>query len=411
MFISKGIRNNRDPSTIYQTVEDVERFFSETVLRGGEVLNIPRAANLSPVAAAHRIFTNSIGIMPWQIRRKEDNIRTEPAHYLDYVLKIRANAVMSPFLAEKIIASQAFWHGVGFAYIGRNGEGKVTEIIPLPSEGYQRAVDPNSGAVWYSFSVDDSQPGAPKLRRKFQPSELLIFFFETYDGWRGQGMLNLAKEAMTTDYAAQRYGGKFYKNGARVSGIVEVTSELNEDNRETVRRDFEHMAHGMDNAFRVAVLDMGMKYTPLGISQKDSQFIEGRGFAVEEVSRFSGIPIYMLQSGKQSYQSNEQQQLDFVTNTLMAHIRQIEQEWAFKLYRRQELTDGFYLRKNAAALLRGDNKTRSEFYQKMISNGIYSPDDCRTFEDMSPLPDNLGETYWMSKNYDTIKNIAKGGNK
>lgn len=405
MFLRKALTNNKDPSTIYGAIEDVDQFFREIdITSDGEQVTQMMAERLSPIAAAHRIYTNALSSMPFMVRQKAGKERLEPDHDLNYVLKVRSNELMSPFLVRKITASQAFWYGAGFTYIQRDRvTGRVEQLIPLPSAGYQRYVDEQTGRIWYSFSVDSNTADRERLSRKFESSELLIYFFETYDGIKGKGILDIARETIATDKAAQLYAGKFYRNGARVSGIIEVNGELNEANRDIVRADFERMASGMDNAFRTAVLDLGMKYTPLGTNQKDSQFIESRAFGVEETCRFTGIPAYMLQTGKQSYQSNEQQQLDFVTNTLMAPIQQIEQEWTYKLFKASELHIGYYLRLNVASLLRGDNESRSRFYEKMIALGIYNQDDCRAFEDMSPIPGGLGSHFWMSKNYATLE--------
>ncbi len=402
MLLKHGIKN--DASNIYREIVDVEKFFKDIAL--GEA-GTGEGNHLSAVSAAHRIYTNSIAVLPFMVKQKKGDERLDVAHKLEPILKNRGNRHMTAYMVKKAIMSQAFWHGIGFAYIQREN-GVITEIIPLPSKGYSRYIDYNTGSVWYSFSVDTENPERPKLQRKFMESELLIHYFESYDGIRGKGVLELAKESIKTDSAAQTYGQKFFTNGARVSGILEVDGELDTDARRLVREDFERVASGMDNAFKVAVLDLGTKYTQLGISQRDSQFIEGRNFSVEEISRFTGIPKYMLQVGKESYQSNEQQQLDFVKNTLIAPVTQIEQEWAYKLLSAKEIEDGYYLKLNVMALLRGDDKSRSEYYQKMVSLGIYNQDECRALEDVGPLPNGEGKSYWMSKNYDTIQNITKG---
>ena len=261
--------------------------------------------------------------------------------------------------------------------------------------------------MWYSFSAQDER--RQLLTRRFQPSELMIYHFQTYDGINGRGILSLARETIATDISAQRYNQKFYKTGANISGIISVDGEVNEDAKEIIREDFERFSMGMDNAFRTAVLDLGMKYTPVGISQRDSQFIEGRSFAVDEIARFTGIPQYMLQTGKQTYESNEQQRLDFVVTTLMPHVMRIEQEANLKLLGVDAMQKGYYLKQNEMGMLRGDDKSRAEYDEKMIQYGIYCPDECRALEDKAPLPDGLGAHYWMSKNYDMIQNIMKGG--
>lgn len=355
MLLKRGLHANKDPAAIYKTLESVEDFFA--VRRSGMEVTREGAASLSAVAAAHRIYTNSLAVMPWVVRQKVGDERREPPHYLERVLKIKMCETMTPYQVQKAVASDAFWYGVGFAYPRWGTDGHVAEIIPLPSRGHRRYVDQDTGLRWYSFSVNTEQPEAAKITRKFRADELLIHFFESYNGYTGVGMLDIASDVIRTDLSAQSYADKFYTNGARPSGIIEVDHDANEDTRRTIRDDFEAMASGMDNAFRVAVLDLGMKYTPMGISQKDSQYLESRAFTVEEISRFTGIPGYMLQTGKQSYQSNEQQQIDFVTNTLNAPVTQMEQEWSSKLLTISEQREGYYLKRNMTAL-RGQLTTK-----------------------------------------------------
>lgn len=409
MFLRRGISNNKDPSTIYRAIEDVEKFFPEFCRESEFDAATPTAEKLSAVAAAHRIYTNTLASLPWMIRQKIGDERHEPDHYLEPILKSRANEHMTAFMANKALASQSFWYGKSFGYIDRGANGQVKGIIPLPSAGASRYIDRDSGTVWYGFSVDTDHPDYPRLRRKFTESELLIHYYESYDGTQGRGVLELARETISSDGMAQAYGKRFFKNGARVSGIVEVAGELNQTNREIIRDDFERMATGMDNAFRVAVLDLGMKYTPLGINQKDSQFLETRAFSVEEISRFTGIPAYMMQAGKQSYQSNEQQQLDFLVNTMQPHLVQKEQEWSYKLLSQREREAGMYFKLNFASILRGDNQARSAYYEKMTAIGVYNADECRALEDMSPIPGGLGRQYWKSKNYAPVQALLEGG--
>ena len=397
MLLKRGIHANRDPSTIYTTLKDAEEFFRD--LTEESPINPTTSMRLAAVAAAHRIFCNSIAVLPWQVRQRVGDERLEPDHEIARILKTRYNSQMGQFTAERAIVSQAFWHGTGFGAIRRDLAGRVREIFPLPSAGYTRQVNPDDGAVWYFFSVDPDTPGGERLTRAFSESELLIFRFESFNGYQGLGMLDMARESMGTDAAAQKYNRKFFTNGSRLSGVVKVATSLDEDVKEVVRDDFERMNRGLDNAFRVAVLDRGMEYTPLGISQKDSQLLEARAFSVDEISRFTGIPAYMLQAGKQSYQSNEQQQLDFVTNTLTPPVTQIEQEWTWKLLSDEDRAAGMYLHKNLNALLRGDSSSRAAFYEKMISMSVFNPDEVRALEDMSPLPDGMGKTYRFSKNY------------
>lgn len=402
MIFSNAIRNAADGAG-YST-KTIEQIFHDFLTVGPFGSSPENAEKLGAVAAAHRILTNSLAGMPWQIRRKEGANRYEVDHALSYPLKTRANAYMSPYMAEKVLVSRAFWHGVGYAYIEHDERGQVSEIIPIPADP-EISVNARDNMRWYKFTVPDTQVYGRTLTKSFAESQILRFLFETYDGVGGRGMLHIGKETIDTDLKAQKYGNKFYTNGARLSGVIEVDGELGREKRALLKEEFNKKYSG-ENAFKVAVLDLGMKYTQLGISHQEAQYLENREFSVEEVSRATGIPLHMLQSGKQSYQSNEQQRLDFLTDTLTPHLVQIEQEWKYKLFTRNEIENGYYLKKNENSIMRGTHEARANYYQKMIGIGAMCADDIRADEDRSPLPDGWGQKFWMSKNFAPVDDEA-----
>lgn len=358
------------------------------------------AEHLSPVAAAHRILTNSFGLIPFGVYRKDGEARVQVDDAdLNKVLKVRPNDYMSPFMLRKIVMSNAFWHGYGAVWNRKDGAGRVIARIPLPTDCSTIRKDINTGTYWYDYNVDG------KLKT-FANSELSFLYFETYDGIHGRGMLDLAREAISVDAMAQRYNKKFYQNGARLSGIVEVDTDASKETRNRIKQEFKTFAS--DDAFAVAVLDHSMKFTPLGLSQSDSQFIESRGFTVEEISRFSGVPKHMLQTGKESYNSNAQQRLNYVTDTLLPFVVQWESEDSYKLISLDLRQNGVYVHGNVEALLRADPATRADFYVKLIEHSVMCPDDARGKEELNPIPGGLGKQFLVSKNLGSLESVLKG---
>lgn len=358
------------------------------------------AEHLSPVAAAHRILTNSFGLIPFGVYRKDGEARVQVDDAdLNKVLKVRPNDYMSPFMLRKIVMSNAFWHGFGAVWNRKDSDGHVIARIPLPTDCCTIRKDRNTGTYWYDYNVDG-------LQKTFANSELSFLYFETYDGIHGRGMLDLAREAISVDAMAQRYNKKFYQNGARLSGIVEVDTDANKETRNRIKQEFKTFAS--DDAFAVAVLDHSMKFTPLGLSQSDSQFIESRGFTVEEISRFSGVPKHMLQTGKESYNSNAQQRLNYVTDTLLPFVVQWESEDSYKLISLDLRQNGVYVHGNVEALLRADPATRADFYVKLIEHSVMCPDDARGKEELNPIPGGLGKQFLVSKNLGSLESVLKG---
>lgn len=379
----------------------MNNWFREVFFSGEEMsASKTNAERLSPIAAAHRILTCSFGMIPFGVYRKENGARLavdDPT--LKQLLKVRPNPNMTPFMVKKTQMSNAFWHGVGYIWNRRDSAGELIERIPLPSECASIRKDMETGTLWYDFNVDGVQ-------RSFLGYELSMLFFESYDGVRGRGMLDMARESIAADAMAQRYAKKFYQNGARVSGIVELDTDADKNTRDKVKSEFRRYAS--DEAFAVAVLDHGMKYTPLGINQSDAQFIESREFSVEEIARFSGVPKFMLQVGKEAYNSNAQQRINFVTDTLVPHVTQLEQEDSWKLPTPAQKAKGWYIKGNVDVLLRADPKTRMEYYIKGVEHSIFCADECRAKEELNPIPGGLGKKFLATKNLGSLESIVEG---
>lgn len=383
------------------TWEETQKWFREVFLSGEDIgSGISTAEKLSPIAAAHRILTNSFGMIPFGIYRKDGDARRPVSDdTLDRVLKHRPNINTTPFGLRKTVMSNAYWHGWGAVWNVRDEYGRVTDRIALPSDCGTIRQDKATGYYWYDYNVDGVQ-------RTFGSYELSILLFESYDGIHGRGILQLAREMAAADGMAQRYAKKFYQNGARLSGIVQVAADAKKETRARIKDQFASYAN--DDAFKVAVIDHGMTFTPLGLSQSDAQYIESRSFTVEETARFTGIPKYMLQTGKEAYNSNQQQRVDYVTDTLVPFVSQWEQEDTYKLLTPAQRKDGWYLRGNVSVLLRGDDLARANYQQKMVFTGLMNLDECRALEERDPIPGGLGKNFFMTKNLASLEQVMKG---
>ena len=188
---------------------------------------------------------------------------------------------------------------------------------------------------------------------------------------------------------------------------MEVDTDASSETRTKVKREFSRFAS--EEMFAVAVLDRSMKFTPMGLNQRDAQFIESRQFTVEEISRFTGIPKHMMQTGKESYDSNAQQRQNYITDTLLPFVVQWESEDSYKLPTPQDRAAGVYIHGNVEALLRADPATRFSVYEKAIQNSIMNPDECRAKEEKNPIPGGLGQRFLATKNLGSLESVLNGG--
>ena len=133
-----------------------------------------------------------------------------------------------------------------------------------------------------------------------------------------------------------------------------------------------------------AVLDGGMRWTPLVMNNKDAQFLETRKFQLDEVARIYRIPPHMLANLERATFSNiEHQGIEFVALTLMPWLRR----WEMAL-KTQVLDTGtsLYPEFLLDALLRGATLDRFQAYQLAIMNGVMNPNEARAKENMPPRP-------------------------
>ena len=165
---------------------------------------------------------------------------------------------------------------------------------------------------------------------------------------------------------------------------------------DAIREEWERIHSGPDNAHRIAVLDYGMKYQALSISQKDAEFIAQMNATVEDIARFFCVPLYKLQAGKQSYNSNEQNAIEYMQR-LQPRVTQMEEEQTWKLLTPSEIRDGLEIRYNMMAVLRSDSESRARYYQTMIQTGAYSVNDVLELEDRPAVEG--GDDHMASLNY------------
>lgn len=398
--ISNPIKNEVDPFLTLTSTDGWNLFPSTS----GEAVNPRTAIKIGAVYGCAVLISGSLSNLPIKVhqRQGDDGRRPEVGHPVNNLLNLRPNDRMTASTLKRLWELQRLLNGNSYTYIrfAKAGAraGQPVELIPLPVDTIPWIAD--DGTLWYIANV-------PQLGyRKFRSEEILHFKGDmTYDGVLGMSVLSAAAESIGSDLSAQKYAGKFYSQGARPSGVVEVPTKLEQGLKEKIRTQFESMVSGMDNAYRVAVLDIGMKYTQLSLSQRDSQFIESRNFAKEDIATFFRVPLYKLNAGKQAYQSNEQNAIEYVVSTLQPIVTQYEQELTYKLLMDSEISANKYIRCNMAAELRGDNKSRAEFYREMIQLGIYTQNDCLSLEDMPTFED--GGRHYMSLNYVPIEYIEE----
>lgn len=248
----------------------------------------------------------------------------------------------------------------------------------------------------------------------------------TRDGLAGISVLRRASEVISAASAAQEFEKGYYERGGQPLGVLSTDADLggyavtgtgkskdilkDKDGtpvtrKEQLRREWEKVHAGPSNAHRVAILDLSLKYVPISSNNRDAQFVESKEVSVRDIARFFGVPLYKLQEGKQSYESNEQNAIEYVVSTLSPIISQYEEEQTWKMLLPSDRRAGLELRINLMAELRGDIKSRGTWFTMMRNIGAFSVNDILALED---LPDvDGGDGRYASLNYVPLSDWAR----
>jgi HK97 family phage portal protein len=178
-----------------------------------------------------------------------------------------------------------------------------------------------------------------------------------------------------------RHGAKFFANGAAPSGVLEHPGTIKDPSR--VREAWQSQFGGSSNSGKVAVLEEGMKYTPISISPEQAQFLETRKFQINEIARIFRVPPHMVGDlEKSSFSNIEQQSLEFVKYTLDPWVIRWEQSIQRTLLSTEEKKK-YFVKFNVEGLLRGDYASRMQGYATARQNGWMSANDIRELKTLT----------------------------
>jgi HK97 family phage portal protein len=199
---------------------------------------------------------------------------------------------------------------------------------------------------------------------------------------RGVSRVTELKDNLGLGMALQNFASRFFAQGAVTAGIIETAGDLTSEQARNLADGFNLRHKGTARAHKVGILTGGAKFVRTGVNPDEAQMLDSQRFSVEQIARIFRIPPHMLgitTAGAMSYNSVEQQNINFVQHTLRAYIAKIEDAYGFLLPK------GAFLRFNVDGLLRGDFQTRMQGYSIGSQAGFLSIDDIRRYEDLPPV--------------------------
>ncbi len=365
----------------------------------GKAVTERSAMQMTAVYACVRILSEAIAGLPLHLYQYNEGGGKEKAveHPLYRILHDEPNPEMSSFVFRETLMTHLLLWGNAYSQIIRNGKGEIVALYPLMPNKMSVNRDSN-GRLYYEYTRSSEE--APTMKGstvRLSPADVLHIPGLGFDGLVGYSPIAMAKNAIGLAIATEEYGSKFFANGAQPSGVLEHPGTLKDPSR--VRDSWQSTFGGSGNANKVAVLEEGMKYTPISISPEQAQFLETRKFQINEIARIFRVPPHMVGDlEKSSFSNIEQQSLEFVKYTLDPWVVRWEQSIQRTLLRPEEKRD-YFVKFNVEGLLRGDYVSRMNGYATARQNGWMSANDIRELENLDRIPtEDGGDLYLINGN-------------
>ena len=405
MSIFSGLFRSRDKPKDATSGSSYRFFFGGTT--SGKAVTERSAMQMTAVYSCVRILSEAIAGLPVHLYRYDGSGGKEKAttHPLYFLLHDEPNPEMTSFVFRETLMTHLLLWGNAYAQIIRNGKGEVVALYPLMPN--RMTVDRDAdGHLYYEYQTSqDEAHTMDGSRVRLLPSDVLHIPGLGFDGLMGYSPIAMAKNAIGMAIACEEYGAKFFANGATPGGILEHPGVVKDPER--VRESWNSAFGGSANANKVAVLEEGMKYTPISISPEQAQFLETRKFQINEIARIFRIPPHMIGDlEKSSFSNIEQQSLEFVKYTLDPWVFRWEQSMQRALLSMDEKKEYFF-KFNVDGLLRGDYQSRMNGYATGRQNGWMRANDIRELENLDRIPEEEGgDLYLINGNMTKLKDAG-----
>lgn len=364
----------------------------------GKRMTDSEALTYVPFFAGVRLLSESVGRLPFFLYKrvgKDDRERADDK-ILYRLLHDEPNPAMSAMVFRSALHGHVVTRGNCFAERVKDDLGRDYELWPLRPDRTKVLLDEGTGRKFFRVRIES-------LGDEVDLSADRVFHIPGfgYDGLVGYSVISLFRESLALGLAAQEFGAKFFKNGARPAGVITHPKGMSKQGLREFVSSFQGKNAGLSNAQRIAIIEEGFKYESVGLSLEDSQFVETRGFQKGEASTMLLIPPHLIGDVSRSTSWGtgiEEQTLGFITFGLGSHLELWSQETDRQLVRPAygaKMFSEFELN----ALLAGRASDRLAFYQGLWQMGAINADTIARRENLPPPGDGSGQTYYKPLNY------------
>lgn len=309
-----------------------------------------------------------------------------------------------------------FWHMYvfnlmltkgAFAKIVRDQNGFIKELWNIPTSRVTMDRNRETGERYIDVHYNNNNPKLPLLERLYEGDFMYTPGLRYQNDEIPEDFIKIAADVLQLTTDLNNYARDYFENGSNMGGFVEYPAAIKEESFKKFKDDWGKTYAGVMNQHKWAILEGGFKVTKMDSNPEQAQALESRKFEVIEVCRIMGVtPHKVFSLEGVNYNSIEQLNIEYVQET----IDPMDERIALTIYKdllsRLEQKKHF-AKFNVNKLLKGDTKARTEYYNTMRQNGVFSANQILDLEDMNQIPEEEGGDIRLVNGNMIPLNVAK----
>ena len=357
---------------------------------------------LSVIYGCTNLLACTVASLPIQFNRKiEGGYEEAKDHPLYNLITKNPNNFQSVYGFYHWIIVQLCTFGNAYVQKVRNNAGQVIELIPINAYTIEVFVD-ETGLPYYKMNYREANDKS--YYREYKNEEIIHFKGYSRNGIYGLSPIDTFRTLYDGYSELETAGTAITRNAAKPSGIVYYPQNMGEDALEKLKGGWKQGFSGTSSGKSAFIPNtIKVEGSPIGLSADQIQYIEQKKFSAQRIaSDIFRVPLHMLGlSTSPTFASVEQSSIEWVSYTITPIVTNLEQQLQKQLL---DNDDEYYVNFNVNGLLRGDIKTRIEFYRFGIEHGILTPNDVHEAEGTGIVipEDKGGNSYIRPLNFAVI---------
>jgi HK97 family phage portal protein len=359
---------------------------SGAMSRAGVQVTMDTALTIPAFYAGVAYVSEDIAKVPLKIYEdlgEDKGHREAPEHYLYEKLDKEPSEYQTSLEFREMMTAFAMLRGRAIAEIRTAGRPLVDdEYYPLHPD-LVREEQVAGGRRRYMYR----DPRKNFTERPLLPDQVVVL-----RGRLGKSLIDVLRDTIGLAQAQERHAANLFARGAKPGGVVMRDKGWSDTERRNFRRGLNEYASGGDRSGRPLLLEDGMTWKDVGMTNADAEALDSRRFSTIQFCQGIRIPPHKLFELERSTNNNiERQSIDYVTDSLLGWGRRWELVIRRDLIIVRDRLRGIFAEHNLDGLMRGDFKARSEGYASAVNTGWMAPDEVRKKENLNPMGGAAGD--------------------